>query len=282
MQVLYVDIYFLINFTVDLIALFFTMRILHIKAEIWRLVLISFLGGIFAIADILLQKELAFGVMNGLIYIALTAILLGKSLTALRRIKGVALYIAFEVAIGGIVYFVYGILDTHFSDIESFLSFGDENRSALVFSLIILIVIGVLKMFVLIFGNQMGECSKRVRITVSDRKLELDAFVDSGNLVRDPMNMKPVIFMKKEAAVGLLPTEVIELEGLDALTLDIKRRIRLIPVSSGKETHVMTGYIPDSVELFEKGSWNSADVTLVIDKEEGNYGGYSVLIPSTI
>lgn len=282
MQVLYVDIYFLINFTVDLISLFFTIRILHIKMKVPRLIIISSLGGVFAIFDIMLRETPLFAFLNGIIYITLTALLLGRGLTFVRRIKGVLLYIVLEIVIGGIVYFVYGILDTHFAGIENLLSFGDENRSALVFSLIILIVIGALKMFVTVFGNQMSESIQHIRITVGERRLELDAFVDSGNLVRDPMNMKPVIFIKKGAAVGLVPCEILELEGVDSLTHDIKRRIRLIPVSRGGKTHVMTGYLPECVELFRNGTWECADVTLVIDKEEGDYGGYSVLIPATI
>ncbi len=282
MQVLYVDIYFLINFTVDLIALFFAMRILHIKMTVPRLIIISSLGGVFAIFDIMLRETFIFAFFNGVIYITLTALLLGGGLTFVRRVKGVALYIVLEVVIGGIVYFVYGVLDAYFVEIQSYLSFGDGNRSALVFSLIILIVIGALKMFVTVFGNQMSESVEHIRITVGERLLELDAFVDSGNLVRDPMNMKPVIFIKKEAAVGLVPCEVLELEGVDALSNDIKRRIRLIPVSRGGKTHVMTGYIPEGVEVYRNGAWESADVTLVIDKEEGDYGGYSVLIPATI
>ncbi len=282
MQVLYVDIYFLINFTVDLIALFFAMRIMHIKMKAARLVVISALGGVFAVFDIMLRENLIFALLNGIIYITLAALLLGGGLTFVRRIKGVALYIVLEVVIGGIVYFVYGILDTYFAEIESFLSFGDENRSALVFSLIILIVIGALKMFVTVFGNQMSESTEHIRITVGDRTLVLDAFVDSGNLARDPMNMKPVIFIKKKAAIGLVPSEILELEGVDSLSCDIKRRIRLIPVSRGERTHVMTGYIPEGVELYRKGAWESVDVTLVIDKEEGDFGGYSVLIPASL
>lgn len=282
MQVLYVDIYFLINFTVDLIALFFAMRILHIKIEIPRLIIISFLGGLFAIFDILLKETIVFPVLNAIIYISLSAILLGNELTFKRRIKAVLLYFALLVAIGGIVYFVYGFLDNNLPDIEGYLSFGDENRSALMFSLIILIVIGVLKMFVTVFGNQMSETAQHIRITVGDRRVELDAFVDSGNLVRDPLNMRPVVFIKKLSATGLIPKEVLELEGIDGLTPDIKRRIRLIPVSRGGVTHVMTGYIPESVEVLRDGLWERTDVTLVIDKEEGDFGGYTVLIPSTI
>ena len=103
--------------------------------------------------------------------------------------------------------------------------------------------------------------------------------IDTGNLVKDPMNMNPVIFIKKTLAEKILPIEVIELSHLDSLTPDFRKRIRLVPVTQNSQTHVMTGVRVDRVMVFNGNSKEAIDATIVIDKEEGTYGGYYALAP---
>ena len=66
------------------------------------------------------------------------------------------------------------------------------------------------------------------------------------------------------------------------MNVDYKKRIRLIPVSRGGETHVMTGIRPDNVTVKCKDGERSVKLTVVIDKEGGTYGGYEILAPSAI
>lgn len=115
---------------------------------------------------------------------------------------------------------------------------------------------------------------------LNDRELPIDALLDTGNLVRDPMNMNPVIFIKKNVANSILPMSVIELSGLDSLSSEFKKRIRLIPITRGGETHVITGVRLDKVIILnEDGGRQEIDATIGIDKEEGTFGGYFALAP---
>jgi hypothetical protein len=59
-----------------------------------------------------------------------------------------------------------------------------------------------------------------------------------------------------------------------------KKRIRLIPVSKNGATHVMTGVRVDDVYLIgADDSKERIEATVVIDKEEGTFGGYYALAP---
>ena len=78
----------------------------------------------------------------------------------------------------------------------------------------------------------------------------------------------------------MIPIEVLDLCDIDHLDVKLQKRIRLIPVSRGDQTHVMTGFLPDSVRCGE--AWQQVDVTLAIDKEDGTYGGFDALIPSCV
>ena len=94
------------------------------------------------------------------------------------------------------------------------------------------------------------------------------------------MDMSPVFLIKKEIAKSILPENIIELSDIDSLDRSIKKRIRLIPVTLGGATHVLTGVKADRVCVLKDGNNEEINVTVAIDKEGGSYGGFSGLIPS--
>ena len=280
MQVVYIDVYFLINFTVDLIALFISLKLLHIKTTLVRLMLVALLGALSAVADALAGGKAWITVASAVIFLGLTVILIGKGITAVRRIRLLIVFLCIEMLLGGVVGYLYRILDKYAADAEEYFANANVNRKALIFAVIILLAIGVLKLFVMIFSGERNLKSVSVKIKVGKESIECDALVDSGNLVRDPMNMNPVIFVKSAVAGRLLPKEVIDLSGIDGLDYAVCKRIRLIPVTRGDTTHVLTGFLADEVLIGERGEGICA--TLAIDKEEGTYGGRDVLIPSSV
>ena len=76
---------------------------------------------------------------------------------------------------------------------------------------------GVFKMIVSFFSNLECEGSVKCEIRFFDKSVQTEAFVDSGNLAIDPMDMRPVLFIKKEVAQKLFPESVIELKDPDSL-----------------------------------------------------------------
>ena len=132
---------------------------------------------------------------------------------------------------------------------------------------------------IMVFSSSMSEKSVRLEINIEKNSIELDALVDSGNLVKDPMNMNPVVFIKKEAARKIFPMSVIELSDLDDIDCLYRKRIRLIPVSRNGSTHVMTGVRVDDVYILSENTKEKIDTTVVIDKEGGTFGGYEALAP---
>ena len=106
-----------------------------------------------------------------------------------------------------------------------------------------------------------------------------EALIDTGNLVMDPLGMKPVLIIKKELAKSFLPDRIIELTDLDDLEKGVKKRIRLIPISKNGATHVYVGLVPDEVVIYNNDKKQYVDVTVAIDKEGGDFGGFLALMP---
>jgi stage II sporulation protein GA (sporulation sigma-E factor processing peptidase) len=184
--------------------------------------------------------------------------------------------------IGGGVYYGYLLLERYLSQYFTDDIGGAERRDIIILSTLILFVIGVLKLLIMLFGMERHIKSVRVKIEIADRSIEVDALVDSGNLVRDPMSMNPVLFVKRNLAGKLLPINIIELTNIDDLECSLRKRIRLIPVTKNGNTHVMTGVRTDRVAILGADGEDEVRVTLAIDKEEGSYGGYEALLPVAV
>ncbi len=135
-------------------------------------------------------------------------------------------------------------------------------------------------MLVSFFSNNQSEGSAQVEISFLDNTAVVSAFIDTGNLAIDPMDMSPILLLKKDVAKSILPENIIDLCNIDSLDRSVKKRIRLIPLSRGGETHVLVGVKADAVRLIGEDNTEELRVTLAIDKEGGDFGGFKALMPA--
>ena len=277
MKTLYIDVYFMINFTVDMLAIFIALKLVHLKIRMRALIISALLGALLSIVELFIKNYIS-NVFLATLFVILISLICAKEASCARKLKFLISFYIAAFLISGAVNFIYGLMDRYVKDII-INSAGSTNRKALVFSLIILMMIGVLRLFIMMFSNSINQKSVRILIEIGDKSIGLDAMIDTGNLVKDPMNMNPVIFIKKSYAEKILPSEITELCHLDTLSPEFRKRIRLVPVTRNSETHVMTGVRVDRVMVFNGNSKEAIDATIVIDKEEGTFGGYYALAP---
>ena len=280
MRTLYIDVYFLINFTVDLLSLYFAACFSKIATSTKRLIISSVVGAIIAIITLMLPEIIWLKLICAAIGLVTVGLITPRRVGGRRRIKFVLAFIIFEALVGGAVSFLWGIFDRYISGFLDGAEGGAVNRKMLFLSLIILLSIGAFKMLVSFFSNNESEGSVELEISFRGQSVVISAFVDSGNLAIDPMDMSPILLIKKDLAKTILPENIIELSNIDSLDRGIKKRIRLIPVTRGGETHVLTGIKADTVKIIDKDRIEELRVTLAIDREGGDFGGYMALMPS--
>lgn len=280
MRTLYIDVYFLINFSVDILSLYFAAMFSKTVTSTKRLLISAFIGALSAVVTVFLPEMpiIKFLVATfGLIFIGYIA---PKRVKCRRRIKFILSFLIFTALTGGGVTFIWGVLDKYASSVFSDAMGGAVNRKALLLSIILLLSIGVFKMIVSFFSNNESEKSVEIEISFQDKKTSVSAFVDSGNLAVDPMDMSPVVLIKEDVAKTILPENIINLSNIDSLDRSVKKRIRLIPVSSGGATHVLVGVKTDGVFVLKGEKREELRVTLAVDKKGGTFGGFSALMPS--
>ncbi len=279
LRTLYIDVYFLINLTVDMLSIYLSFKFMHLHISNKRWFLTSVASAACAIVYLFINHNNIYSVFYYALFTALFAIVSVKGASFICRLKLTALFYVFSFTIGGAVSFVYEALDGGFKNFK-LEEEKAENNKILFFSLIILLIIGVFRILINVFSGSLTQRSVKIRIKFMRKALDVDALVDSGNLVKDPMNMQPVVFLKQKAAAEILPTEAMAISGIASLDYDLQKRMRLIPVSRGNETHIMTGVRVDEIYLVkEKERLVRFDATVVIDKEGGTFGGCEALIP---
>ncbi len=280
MKTLYIDVYFLINFTVDMLSLYFAAIFSKVPTSTARLILSSVVGALLACGVVFLDELVWLKMLCSAFILLLMAIIGTKRIKFARRIKFMLSFLIFSALVGGGVYFLWGLFDKYLYNSVSSVSGGSVNRKLLMLAIIVLLSIGVFKMLVGMFSSKESDNSVELEISFMGKSVRTEAFVDSGNLAMDPMDMRPVLLIKSELATSIFPSNVVRLGDPDLIEPNVRRRIRLIPITQGGQTHILTGLKPDGVSVLSGERREEISVTIAIDKEGGTFGGYEALLPS--
>lgn len=135
-----------------------------------------------------------------------------------------------------------------------------------------------------------------VRIECFGRSTAVQALIDTGNNLKDPLSRQPVMIVEQRAISSLIPTPVADavqsLEDGDLSAIDEllgasewATRLRLIPFSSiGTQHGILLGFRPDAVHI-QHGSKNGPTAQPIIaihPRALDPEGRYDALIPPSM
>ena len=278
METIYVDVYFLINFTVDVLALYFASQFSKISTSAPRLLIAASVGALYAVFGVLLIEKSEIMYLLAVVFLLLMVVITSVGVGFFRRVKYTIAVIIFNVIIGGLVYYGYCLLDNIF-DSEELVSAEGENKNLLILSLIVLLSIGVLKLFISVFGNT--RCERKVELAVvhNGEETRFEAFVDSGNLAVDPFDKTPVMLINRTLSKSIFGIEALTQEIFFAGEYELKKRMRIIPVTFGGENKILYGIKPDNIYAVAGRKTEKLSLIIATDEKGDSYSGYSALIP---
>jgi len=104
---------------------------------------------------------------------------------------------------------------------------------------------------------------KEIKIEMNGKQIHLNAMLDTGNMLKDPITGNPVIVVEKIILYEILPKELLDnlekiLGGeLENISENIKdkyiKKLKFIPFSSlGRQNGMLVGIKPDFVEIVEE------------------------------
>ena len=277
MKTFYIDVYFLLNFTVDILALYFAASLIKIKSTVLRLVLSGGFGAMMSCIIVLFAPTGLLFASILIIGMIITVEIFCPIETKARKFKALFAFLIFETLIGGLIGFSYSLLDTYFYPIVSEQSFGAENRRLLLVALLVLLTYGILKLVFLVFYSSKSEKNVNIIICLNGEFEKISALVDSGCFLCDPLDGKPVIIVKKRL-IGL--TNHIN-NVSTSKNEEIKKRVRIIPVKTLGEERILMGLRTDYIEI-EGRKQRYENIVIALDNGEGSFGGYAAIAPLSL
>lgn len=254
-QDVYIDLYFLVNTGMDLLCLLISAAILHRRLRRIRTFLGAALGGLYAVAALLLGMG---GVIGFLADCAFALLICGvafspfhapprRTLASLFRLT--AVYILCGTLMGGIMTVLFGLLNRLKLPFDGF---QGDGISVWLFTAVSLVA-GLLsvksgKLFSLSHKTK----SVTLYATLFGKEITLRAMIDTGNLLKDPVSGRSVIAVEWEALAPALPPPLYHALQKDDCAAwmvdpDLARLVRPIPAKTATGTGVLAAISPDAL-----------------------------------
>jgi len=271
----YVDIIWLDNLVMNFILLWTTSKLSKECIVLWRLWLASCIGASYAVVMIYYKSSIlnCLGLKILLSLAMLIVVFKYTSIAKLLRLMG--LFYSVTFAFGGGVFGIYFFTQDILS-IENGVFYIKNFPVKVLFFSALLIIIFIYTLVPRI--RRIWTTSHLVypiKIIYNGMDFILDALLDTGNSLYDPMTHSPVVIVEYTKIQELLPNEIRDIFKADkdsnmeyiANTLsdsDFIGRFRLIPYHTvGKPGGLLLGFRPDKVLISVEDKWSEYEDIIV-------------------
>lgn len=257
---IYLDIILLENLCMNYIILFATGFIHRVTIKGWRIFISSFIGGIYSILSFVPILEIY---SNFLFKIVLSIVMIYIAFhpqNIKQLLKELIIFYLVSFAFGGCAFaLLYFIRPQDILMRNGVLTGTYPIKVALLGGIVGFIVVTIA------FKVVKGKLSKKdmfcqVTIFLKEKTKTIKAFIDTGNLLKDPISGMPVMIVEWVELEGIIPKEILLhineiLEGkntdiLSQISTEHSLKFRLIPFSSlGKQNGLLLGFLADKLEI---------------------------------
>ena len=259
-QTIYGDILFVINFSMDFVALYITAKIMHIKAKTLLLVLASSIGAIYSVAALFFKGAFVISLAVDIAVSALMCLIAYKKLTGKAFFLSWFLFFAVSALLGGSITAMYSLIN---AAIGNRVNVREPSEAYSALPADIFVIIALLSVALTYAGGRLlGRTAqlKSIEVTVTHKKrsVTFTALSDSGNLLREPVSGRPVILVNCECVAPVIPYEVLSLmrrgayDKLEILSAASLRRTRLVPAKGIGGGKILIRFIPDKITVKRK------------------------------
>ena len=281
MKTLYIDVYFLLNFTVDALAIYFSLMLCKAPSSIKRITLGALIGAIASCITVLTRPHPVLFALILLVSLAAASYASSRRIGPVRRFRLFVAILFFETLIGGIVFWIYSLLERIIPPFAGDYESGAQNKNMLLLSVIILLSMGIIKLGFRIYNSSTSIKSAEIIAEFLGKTVTFQGLIDSGNLIKDPLSGKAVIICKYRA-VSELFTEHGSESALSHPDDLIKPRLRVIPIKGVGADGVLMGFMPDRAGIKRYGREDNVSVVIAVDYNEGDFMGFDALLPASI
>jgi stage II sporulation protein GA (sporulation sigma-E factor processing peptidase) len=271
----FLDVIWLDNLLINFIVLRVTWKLSGNTSPIWRLWCSACIGACYAILLILP----GFSYLSGLplkLLLSLAMLAAGfriRSFTEFLKLLGYFYGVTF--LLGGAAFGIYYFFNAGLEISGGVFIIHDFPIKILVFSVVFIIFLYRRLWPLLRFRINRQQLVYQVELQFGDKSISMDAFLDTGNELTDPISGCPVIVVEFERIQSILPYEIqkIYLQGREEQLEYITRvmsestwinRFCIVPYSTlDYSGSILPAFRPDSVRIKSEDGWLEAGETLI-------------------
>ena len=285
-QTVYIDLFFLINFSMDFLCFYLASKLLSHRLSIKRAVIASAFGGVYACASLFLGVG---GVWSFLLDIAACAFMSAIAILKKDNAKDIfgysIVYTACSVVLGGAMTALFSLFNR--LGVDRLL--GDDTEgdgiSVWLFAFLALISAAVSLGGVKIFKRKSSRLIGEVEIVYANKSTVLKALCDSGNMLTEPISSKPCIVAESKEVKKILPKGMLDMiekgitEGID---VSDRARLRVVPAQTVSGGGILYALRVDKVRLNMGRGWIESDAYIALCALDSAAEGAKALVPSSL
>ncbi|MCR4441120.1 MAG: sigma-E processing peptidase SpoIIGA [Peptococcaceae bacterium] len=260
----YADVVVLVNFVMDFFILWIAGRLASLRISPFRLVLGALTGAVYSLV-VLIPENAAAASFAAKIACSVVMVLLAYApVSPAKFLRSIFFMYALSFIMGGSVIGTIYLTERKPGCLQAWngaaVLANSFNYYWLLVGLGMAVLTGYASLFFLRRNWLRQNLVNGLVICIGDRKTDVDALLDTGNQLLDPLTGKPVIIVEAEALKGMLPQELLEAAGsedevklaglYERLEQGWAARLRMIPFNSvGRERGLLVGLRPDYIEI---------------------------------
>ena len=254
----YVDVVLLENIVINYIILLATNLICHKKVNFIRIIVSSFIGGVYSVFNIVFEFSILISIVSKIVISFFMIKIIYKNMRLKFLLKQLIFFYLVSLTFGGSAFMIIFMLNPNEVIFENGHIIGNNSVMLLVIGLVIgfSIISIVSNYFIKKLESQICE----LEIFYNGKNIKIKSFIDTGNLLKEPISMMDVIVVEKDSLKEILDYALLDnidkilsgsmiTNGLDFM----KNKIKLIPFSSlGNEMGMLIGFKPDYVKIYDE------------------------------
>ena len=289
---IYLDIVFLENILMNFIIIFATGVVIKCNCSKCRYFIASIIGATYTVVMYLNIIPLYSNFFMKLILSIVIVYISFAPKSVKKLIKDIVIFYLVSFVFGGCVFALMYFLQPQMAQMKNGVFVGSYPiKIALIGGLVSFMVLQIS------FRIVKTKFSKKdiifdIQIIINEKKVNVKALLDTGNLLKDPITGFPVIVIEHTSLNEVIPEKILRnldkiLGGdIDELTKDEKfsktiSRFRMIPFSSlGKQNGLLLGIKADSINIIsdEKTDTVNNAIIGIYDKSFTKNGAYTAIM----
>ena len=247
-RVIYVDVLISLNLFVNYFMLLAVSKFLYLHPKKKRIIIGSILGSIYSLYIFIPKQSMMISFLAKIFMaVSIVAVAFGKKTNFM---KSLICFCLVNFSFSGLI-------------LAMWLSFKPKgmafNNGIVYFNIspLVLIISTLISYFILEYANKyLGKhiCKRdfcRVSFRINEKELNFDAFLDTGNSLKEPFSCLPVIIAKKDDIKSVIPFDIdMKNENLISdLSNKLNINFRLIPFSGLSHSGFIVGFKPNFVNI---------------------------------